>query len=60
MFKEFLQRYGVAEEGVPTLFIGDRALGGETAIRTKLEERIVWYTNNPEVCPATFTKSGGL
>jgi cytochrome c biogenesis protein CcdA/glutaredoxin len=60
MFKEFLQRYGVAEEGVPTLFIGDRALVGETAIRTQLEERIVWYTNNPEVCPATFTKAGGL
>jgi cytochrome c biogenesis protein CcdA/glutaredoxin len=60
MFREFLQRYGVAEEGVPTLFIGDRALVGESAIRTQLEERIVWYTNNPAVCPATYTKSGGL
>jgi cytochrome c biogenesis protein CcdA/glutaredoxin len=60
MFREFRTRYGVTEDGVPTLFIGDRALVGETAIRTQLEERIVWYTNNPEVCPATFTKSGGL
>jgi cytochrome c biogenesis protein CcdA/glutaredoxin len=60
MFREFLHRYGVAEEGVPTLFIGDRALVGETAIRTQLEERIVWYTSNPTVCPATFTKVGGL
>ena len=55
-----LQRYEVKEEGVPTLFIGDRALVGETAIRTQLEERIVWYTNNPAECPATYTKSGGL
>ena len=60
MFREFLERYDVKEEGIPTLFIGDRALIGETAIRTQLEERIVWYTNNPAVCPATYTKSGGL
>jgi cytochrome c biogenesis protein CcdA/glutaredoxin len=60
MFREFLQRYGVAEDGVPTIFIGDRVLIGETAIRTQLEERIIWYTNNTEVCPATYTKSGGL
>jgi len=60
MFKEFLHRYGVAEEGVPTLFIGDRAFVGETAIRRELEDRIVWYTSNPAVCPATFMKIGGL
>jgi cytochrome c biogenesis protein CcdA/glutaredoxin len=60
VFKDFQKRYGVTEEGVPTLFIGDRALVGETAIRSELEDRIVWYTNNTEVCPATFTKSGGL
>jgi cytochrome c biogenesis protein CcdA len=60
MFREFLQRYGAAEEGVPTLFIGDRALIGESAIRTQLEERIVWYTSNSAVCPAIYTKSGGL
>jgi cytochrome c biogenesis protein CcdA len=50
----------VTDDGVPTLFIGDRALVGENAIRTELEDRIVWYTTNPEVCPATYTKSGGL
>ena len=60
MFAEFQQRYGVTEKGVPTIFIGDRALVGETAIRTELEERIIWYTANPGVCPATYTKSGGL
>ncbi len=60
IFAEFQQRYGVTEKGVPTLFIGDRALVGETAIRTELEERIAWYTTNPGVCPATYTKSGGL
>ncbi|MEI7857470.1 MAG: cytochrome c biogenesis protein CcdA [Methanomicrobiales archaeon] len=60
MFKEFLTRYGVTEEGVPTLFIGDRALVGETAIKTQLEDRIVWYTHNSSECPATFNKVGGL
>lgn len=60
MFEDFQQRYAVTEKGVPTLFIGDRALIGETAIRTELEERIVWYESNPEICPANFTKSGGL
>jgi cytochrome c biogenesis protein CcdA/glutaredoxin len=60
MFREFNQRYGVTESGVPTLFIGDRALVGETAIRTDLEDRIVWYTSNPTICPAAFTKTGGL
>ena len=60
MFKEFNQRYGITEAGVPTLFIGDRALVGETAIRTELEDRIVWYTTNPTICPAAYTKTGGL
>jgi cytochrome c biogenesis protein CcdA/glutaredoxin len=58
MFREFLDRYGVAEEGVPTLFVGDMVLVGETAIRTQLEDRIVWYTTNPKVSPATYTKVG--
>jgi cytochrome c biogenesis protein CcdA len=60
MFMEFRQRYNVTEGGVPVIFIGDRALVGETAVRTELEERIVWYTANPGVCPAAYTKSGGL
>lgn len=60
MFEDFQQRYAVTEKGVPTLFIGDRVLIGETAIRTELEERIIWYESNPEICPANFTKSGGL
>lgn len=60
MFQDFNQRYGITEAGVPTLFIGDRALIGETAIRTELEDRIVWYTGNPTICPAGYTKSGGL
>jgi len=60
MFEDFQQRYTVTEKGVPTIFIGDRALIGETAIRNELEERIIWYENNPEICPANYTKSGGL
>lgn len=60
MFYEYNQRYGVTDQGVPTLFIGDRALVGETAIRKELEERIIWYTENPTICPSAYTKSGGL
>ena len=59
-FYEFNQRYGVTDGGVPTVFIGDRALVGETAVRTGLEERIIWYTTNPTVCPAVYSVSGGL
>lgn len=58
MFEDFQQRYAVTEKGVPTLFIGDRALIGETAIRTELEERIIWSASNQEICPANYTKSG--
>lgn len=60
MFYEFNQRYGITDMGVPTLFIGDRALVGDAAIRNELEARIVWYTDHPTVCPSTYTKSGGL
>lgn len=60
MFYEFNQRYGITDMGVPTLFIGDRALVGDVAIRNELEERILWYTDHPAVCPSTYTKSGGL
>lgn len=60
MFHEFGGRYGIESLGVPTLFIGDRALVGENAIRTELENRIIWYTDNPTVCPSSYTKSGGI
>ncbi len=59
MFQEFSTRYGITSLGVPTLFIGDRALVGETAIRTELEARIAWYTDNPTVCPSSYTRTGG-
>jgi cytochrome c biogenesis protein CcdA len=60
MFYEFNQRYGITDPGVPSVFIGDRALIGDTAVRTELEDRIVWYTANLPVCPSVYTKSGGL
>lgn len=59
MLDDFQQRYNVTQEGIPALFIGDRAFIGETAIRRGLEERIVWYRGNPKVCPANYTVSGG-
>ncbi|PKL63857.1 MAG: hypothetical protein CVV32_11610 [Methanomicrobiales archaeon HGW-Methanomicrobiales-3] len=60
MFSEFNQRYGITDPGVPTIFIGDRALVGDAAIKMELEDRILWYTDHPAVCPSTYTKSGGL
>jgi cytochrome c biogenesis protein CcdA/glutaredoxin len=60
MFRDFNQRYGVNSSGVPTVFIGDRALVGETAVRSDLEERIIWYTTNPVICPEVYSVSGGL
>jgi cytochrome c biogenesis protein CcdA/thiol-disulfide isomerase/thioredoxin len=60
MFYEFNQRYGITDHGVPTLFIGDRALVGDVAIKNELEGRIRWSTDHPVVCPSTYTKSGGL
>jgi cytochrome c biogenesis protein CcdA len=60
MFKEFNKRYGVTEGLIPAVFIGDRALVGETAVRTGLEDRIVWYTTNPAICPAVYSVSGGI
>ena len=60
MFYEFNQRYGVTDMGVPTLFIGDRALVGDAAIQKELEGHILWYTDNPTICPSNYTISGGL
>lgn len=60
MFREFNKRYGVTEGLIPLVFIGDRALVGEKAVRTGLEERIIWYTTNPAICPAVYSVSGGL
>jgi cytochrome c biogenesis protein CcdA len=59
MFREFNGRYGVTEGLIPSVFIGDRALVGETAVRTGLEERIIWYTTNPAICPEFYSVSGG-
>ena len=60
MFKEFNTRYGVTKGLIPSVFIGDRALVGEKTVRTSLEERIIWYTANPAICPAVYSVSGGL
>ncbi|HOX34934.1 MAG TPA: cytochrome c biogenesis protein CcdA [Methanoregulaceae archaeon] len=59
MLNDFRQRYNVTKAVIPTLFVGDQALIGETAIRTGLEERITWYRSNPRVCPVNYTVFGG-
>ncbi|MGB9176423.1 MAG: cytochrome c biogenesis protein CcdA [Methanoregula sp.] len=58
MFAEFRTRYNVTGREVPQIFIGDRALVGEKAVTTQLEERILWHISNPEVCPVLFNATG--
>jgi cytochrome c biogenesis protein CcdA len=41
LFSRFQQIYGITSPGVPTLFVGDRALVGETQIRQNAEQIIL-------------------
>jgi cytochrome c biogenesis protein CcdA len=59
MFHDFINRYEISTEGVPALFIGDRALVGENAIRDNLEESIQYFYNHVPVCPTSYTKNEG-
>jgi cytochrome c biogenesis protein CcdA/glutaredoxin len=63
MFKDFNSRYGVQSTGVPSVFIADKALVGESAIEENLEteiQRII--SENNTVCPLEYnsTESGDI
>lgn len=54
MFRDFLARYNVSVEGVPILFIGDRALVGESSIRNHLEPSILYFIEQGPICPEEY------
>lgn len=56
LFDDFVQRYGIHNPGVPAIFIGDRALIGEVAIRNNLEESVLYFKKNGPICPETYIK----
>ncbi|MDH7593204.1 MAG: hypothetical protein QHG99_02470 [Methanomicrobiales archaeon] len=58
MFRDFLTRYNVSVEGVPILFIGDRALIGESSIRDNLEPSILYFIEHGPICPEEYGKMG--
>jgi cytochrome c biogenesis protein CcdA len=59
MFRDFVNRYEILQPGVPALFIGDRALVGENAIRDNLEESIQYFYTHEPVCPTSYIKNEG-
>jgi cytochrome c biogenesis protein CcdA/glutaredoxin len=59
MFRDFITRYEISQEGVPALFIGNRALIGENAIRDNLEESVQYFYVHDPICPTTYTKNEG-
>lgn len=59
MFRDFIQRYGISMDGIPAIFIGDRAFIGEDSIRNNLEDSIKYFMINTPVCPETYNKIEG-
>ncbi|MCX6709597.1 MAG: hypothetical protein NTV63_01415 [Candidatus Woesearchaeota archaeon] len=57
LFNDFNSRYGIIQRGVPSVFIGDRALVGDKTIKENLENSIKEFMENPPVCPETYKKS---
>jgi cytochrome c biogenesis protein CcdA/glutaredoxin len=56
LFNDFNTRYGIERPGIPAVFIGDRALIGEKAIKDNLESSIVYFKKNGPICPETHQK----
>jgi cytochrome c biogenesis protein CcdA len=56
LFNDFNRRYDIERPGVPEVFIGDRALIGEQAIKNNLEKSIVYFKINGPICPETYIK----
>jgi cytochrome c biogenesis protein CcdA len=59
LFRDFVTRYDISQDGVPALFIGDRALIGENAIRDNLEGSIQYFYTHDPICPTTYQKNEG-
>jgi cytochrome c biogenesis protein CcdA/thiol-disulfide isomerase/thioredoxin len=58
-FLDFVKRYGIENEGIPAVFIGDRAYIGETAIRDNLESSINYFMTHEAICPEKYVRVEG-
>ncbi len=52
LYDKFKETYGFTDGGYPIVFIGERFIAGETAIRDNLEQEIITCTSEGCVCPA--------
>ena len=58
-FLDFVKRYGIENEGIPAVFIGDRAYIGETAIRDNIEDSINYFMTHEAICPEKYVNVEG-
>jgi len=59
MYRDFVARYDVKSDGIPAVFISDKALIGENVIRDNLEEEILYVLSHDSVCPETYSAREG-
>lgn len=59
MYRDFVARYEVKSDGIPAVFISDKALIGENVIRDNLEEEILYTLSHETVCPETYSVREG-
>lgn len=59
LYRDFITRYEVKSDGIPAVFIGEKALLGEKVIQEHLEEEIVYVTTHESTCPETYTVRAG-
>lgn len=59
MYRDFVARYEVKSDGIPAVFIGEKALIGENIIRNNLEEEILHTLSHESVCPETYSAREG-
>jgi len=59
MYRDFVARYEVKSDGIPAVFISEKALIGENIIRDNLEEEILYALSHESVCPETYSAREG-
>jgi len=59
MYRDFVARYEVKSDGIPAVFISDKAFIGENTIRVNLEEEIQYTLSHESVCPETYSVREG-
>jgi cytochrome c biogenesis protein CcdA len=59
MYRDFVARYEVKSDGIPAVFISDKAFIGENIIRDNLEEEILYTLSHESVCPETYSAREG-